>query len=100
LPETERDGIAGVAPHETAAQVSRLTDPPACTRIDFVRRFKLYVVFALVAFFRGVVSGQAVRAAARGEAATFPREQSRDFLARAIPRERFEDNGANNFFPC
>jgi hypothetical protein len=63
-----------------------LTDPPACPRINVVRRFKLYIVIALVAFFVGVVSTTSGRLAVR-EATTFVREQ-------------FDDHCANNFFPC
>jgi hypothetical protein len=51
-----------------------------------VRRFKLYIVIALVAFFVGVVSTTSGRLTVR-EATTFVREQ-------------FDGNCANNFFPC
>ncbi len=51
-----------------------------------MRRFKLDIVVALVAFFIGIVSGPAGRQAAR-DAATFVREQ-------------FHGNRANNLFPC
>jgi hypothetical protein len=68
-----------------------LTDPPACSRIDFVPRFKLYIVVALAAFFNEVVFRPGVESARTG---------SRDFPARAIPHEQFDGNHASNFFPC
>jgi hypothetical protein len=51
-----------------------------------MRRFKLYIVIALLAFFAGVVPNPAGRQAV-SEAGTFLREQ-------------FDGNRANNFFPC
>jgi hypothetical protein len=63
-----------------------LTDPVPYPRINFVSRFKLYAGIAPLAFFAGVVSAPAGR-----------REVSADATS---PREQFDGNCANNFFPC